>query len=286
MHFFYLDEAGCNGRDLENKEQPIFVSGSLIVSDAKWNSTNQAFNQIISDYFNGEIPENFELHSEQLFSPDGDGPFEGHNRERRNKLANNLLDLIEGSSHHTAYYAVDKTSLNSELPTDFRVKDYLDLSAPYLISFDYLLSVFEWYTKDRLGSSARAMIILDEKDEFEEEIRSLVRHRKYNVPNVRRLKWLVEFSYPISSHKNPMVQLSDLISFLTKKYLEIENGYREYYSQEVKNIYRDYYAKIEDRLVRKRILQYDSRIRAEEYYEFLNRIKSIPDRNWKNKEYV
>jgi hypothetical protein len=33
MHFFYLDETGDTGPDLENTEQPIFVLGGVTVSD-------------------------------------------------------------------------------------------------------------------------------------------------------------------------------------------------------------------------------------------------------------
>ncbi len=33
MHFYYLDEAGCTGEDLNNPEQPIFVLGGLNVRD-------------------------------------------------------------------------------------------------------------------------------------------------------------------------------------------------------------------------------------------------------------
>jgi hypothetical protein len=284
MHFFYIDEAGCNGRDLENPESPIFVLGSLIVSDEKWNTTNGKFSEIISEYFE-DVPENFELHAEQLLSPEGDGPFAGHDREKRNNLVNQLLELIIEKSHHTAYFAIDKNSLSDNLPLDLEIKDYLDFEAPYLISFDYLLSLFEWYTKDRLGKSARALIILDEKGEFESEIRQVVKYQKYDVPKSRRLKWIVEFSYPISSHSNPMVQLADLISYLVKKYLEIENGYRDEYLSEVKNIYRGFYSKIDERLIRRQIKRYDERVRAAGYYEFLHIIQSLPTRRWRTRDY-
>ena len=73
-----------------------------------------------------------------------------------------------------------------------------------------------------------------------------------------------------------MVQLADLISYMTKKYLEIENGYREEYSLDVKDIYRSFYTKIEQRLIRKTIVQYDTRVSAGNYYEILNSIKSDP----------
>ncbi len=127
MHFFYLDEAGCKGRDLGNDEQPIFVMGSVIISDEKWNSTNQSFNSIITNYFDGNIPDDFELHTEQLLSPEGDGPFHGHSRERRNSLVDLLLDLLIEKSHHTAYIGIDKQLLSNALPINCGIKDYLDL---------------------------------------------------------------------------------------------------------------------------------------------------------------
>lgn len=284
MHFFYFDESGCNGRDLDNPESPIFVLGCLIVSDEKWNSTNQAFTEAISDYF-GDVPDNFELHAEQLFSPNGDGFFEDHDRARRNNLAIQLLDLLREKSHHTAFFAIDKSRLRDNLPVDLDVREYLDFSAPYLISFDYMLNIAEWYPKARLGASARAMIILDEKDEFRDEIKSIVRTQKYGGPKVRRLTRVVEFSYPISSHSNPMVQLADLICYLIKKYLEIENGYRDYYPPDVKRIYRDFYSRIDDRLIRKIILQYDTRRIAASYYRFIGEISSRPTSRWKTREY-
>jgi hypothetical protein len=37
----------------------------------------------------------------------------------------------------------------------------------------------------------------------------------------------VEFAYPVDSSKNPMVKLSDLVTFCIRKFLEVENGYRD-----------------------------------------------------------
>jgi len=286
MHFFYLDEAGCTGRDLSNPEQPIFVLGALVISDEKWNSTKERFNRIVSRYFApSPVPADFELHTEELLSPHGDGPFLGHDRTRRNQFANQMLDLLANRSHHFAYFAIDKSDLVDSLPANLQVKDYVDFTAPYIVSFDYMLSLIEWYAKVKLGRSARAMLILDEKAEFEQDIRSVVRHQKYLVPQSRRLKWIVEFSYPINSHMNPMVQLADLVSFLTKKYLEIENGYRDSYDAHIKDVYRDFYKKIDDRLIRKGVVQTDTRVRAASYYELLNSIRSSPSRGWRNKVY-
>ena len=94
MHFYYLDEAGCTGRDLQCAEQPIFVLGGVSVRDEGWNQTQRDFADILTNYFGGATPDAFELHAEELLSPTGDGPFAGHDRERRNELAKNVLSLL------------------------------------------------------------------------------------------------------------------------------------------------------------------------------------------------
>jgi hypothetical protein len=88
------------------------------------------------------------------------------------------------------------------------------------------VTYIERYVGDRLGRSARGMIILDEKDMYRDQIDRLTHYRRYDVPNVRKLKRIVEFSYPIDSVRHPMIQLSDLVIFLVRKFLESDNGYR------------------------------------------------------------
>jgi hypothetical protein len=56
MHFFYLDETGDTGTDLENAEQPIFVLGGVTVSDKGWRKTTDAVQNVISEFFNGVGP--------------------------------------------------------------------------------------------------------------------------------------------------------------------------------------------------------------------------------------
>lgn len=275
MHFFYLDEAGCNGSDLTNPEQPVFVSGGIIVRDEGWNKTNEMFTKIIHNYFNKNVPKNFELHSNELFSPEGNGPFLGHSRERRNNLANNILDLIIERSHSTAYCAIEKSLLIKLDNSNLHPKNYFNTKIPYLLAYDYLISSFEKYTKESLGRSARGMIIIDIKDEFSKEIAEITNHCRYNVPNNQRVKWLTEFTYSVDSKKNPMIQCSDLICYITKKFLEIDKGYRNEYPSEVKNLYRDLYKKIHDRVIRKSVLEISGR-QFEIYNRYMNEAIIFP----------
>ena len=47
------------------------------------------------------------------------------------------------------------------------------------------------------------MIILDEKEMYRDQIDRLTHYRRYDVPNVRKLKRIVEFSYPIRLRSAP-----------------------------------------------------------------------------------
>ena len=284
MHFYYIDETGCNGRDLTQEQQPIFVLGGLILRDEGWNKTHIEFQKIISAYFENAVPEHFEFHTQDLFSNNGTGHFQGHSRARRNQLINNILDLVISRKHHYYYFGIDKTKLNAYDTAQVRDRDYVELKTPYLIAYDYLITAYEKYTKEKLGRSARAMVILDEKDTFIREIEAITRFRRFENAIGKRVKWIVEFSFPVDSEKNTMIQISDLLLYLTRKYLEIENGYKDDYSADVKNIFRDFYRKVNARLIYKRI-QTETGRNSDYYNNFIQDICSLPTARWNSKTY-
>lgn len=280
-----MDEAGCTGQNLRDQEQPIFVAGGLIVRDEGWNKTKEAFTRIISEYFAGNVPAGFELHSYELLSRNGAGVFAGHSRDRRLILVNKVLDLIGIRSHHSFYIAIDKVKLAGILGEELRTKAYLPRRSPYTIAYDYLISIAEWYTKEKLGRSARGMMIVDAKQDYPNDIGAVTQYRRVNAPTAQRVKWLTEFTYAVDSHKNPMVQISDLICFVTKKYLEVEAGYRGNWPAEAKSFYRDLYTKIHVRLVKKEALSEIGR-NADQYNNFLSTIAVYPARNFRQKNYA
>jgi len=279
MHFYYLDEAGCTGSDLANQEQPIFVLGGISVRDEGWNKTQESMATIIEEYFSSSISQNFELHADQLLSPNGDGPFSGHARDRRNNLAKNILGLLADRSHDVHLCAIDKAKLNScsccvAMPYDTRT--------PYHLAYDYLITYINWFVKHQLGRSARGMLIIDAKEQFHADIERITQVRRFSGPAAHRVKWIVEFSYPVDSQKNPMVQLSDLVVFCAKKFLEIENGYRESYSQDAKKFYAECYSLIHDRIRRKDLVDRQGRD-MDGMNGFLREIQSKPIGQWKRR---
>jgi hypothetical protein len=279
MHFYYLDEAGCTGSDLANQEQPILVLGGIIVRYEGWNATQETMSAIIREYFGNGIPPNFKLHTDQLLSPNGVGPLAGHARERRNNLAKSLLGLLADRSHDVHLFAIDKAKLNScacpvTIPYDTRT--------PFLLAYDYLITYINWFFKNKLGRSARGMLIIDEKEQFYDDIERITKARRFDGPATHRVKWIVEFSYPVDSQKNPMVQLSDLVVFCAKKFLEIDCGYRNNYPQDAKRFFAECYALIHDR-IRKIELVERQGSGMDAMNGYLIKIQSKPVGQWKKR---
>jgi hypothetical protein len=108
MHFFYVDESGDTGPNLDDVNQPIVVLGGISVRDEGWNSTQKALSEKLAAFFGGAVPANFELHAKDLLSPSGDGFFAGVGIEDRCALCLDLLSVLAERSHGVHYVAFDK----------------------------------------------------------------------------------------------------------------------------------------------------------------------------------
>jgi hypothetical protein len=214
-----------------------------------------------------------------LLAGDGDGPFSGHARDRRNNLAKNILGLLTARSHDVHLWAIDKAKLNS---CSCSVITPYDIKTPYHLAYDYLITYINWFVKTQLGRSARSMLIIDAKEQFHTDIERITQVRRFDGPVANRVKWIVEFSYPVDSIKNPMVQLSDLVVFCAKKFLEIDNGYRGAYSPSAKKFYAECYALIHNRIRKKDLVERQGR-GMDALNGFLREIQSKPVSHWKRR---
>jgi hypothetical protein len=244
MHFFYLDESGCGGANLADGQEPIFVLGGISITDEGWRTTMERFSRAFDDFFDGAQPAGAELHACDLINHTG--IFEGYDQEACNALAHRYLDIIAERLHSIHFVAIDKAEMAAALAA--APETFFDQTHPYLLGFNYLVSYIERYVREGLGQSARGIIIMDPIEQYHDQIDVITHYRRYEVVKARRLKWLVEFSYPVDSLRHPMIQVSDLVVFLVRKFLEMDNGYRPDWPPEARIFYASCYAKIIDRV--------------------------------------
>jgi hypothetical protein len=246
MHFFYLDETGDTGTNLQDAQQPIFVLGGITVNDKGWRKTTDAMQKIIFDFFDGEVPSGFELHANELNACQG--PFAGRTQDECNALVLKLLDLIIRLKHRTHLIGIDKKLLLENVKGGEH--GIIDCKAPYLLGFNYLVSYLERFMRDACGRTARGLIIIDQKDQYLEDLDKLTHYRRFDVVKARQVKRIVEFSHSIDSLRHPLVQLSDLMIYTTRKFLEYDNGYRPDWPPEARNFFASCYDRVQKRLWR------------------------------------
>jgi hypothetical protein len=237
MHFLYIDEAGSTGFDLTAVQQPVFVMAGLTVSDEKWRKTSQAIRDKLETYFAGTaILTDFELHACELLSPSGGGPFAGHDRERRNALAIDLLRLIAERGHYLFHVPIYKAKL---LATVAPSKNWgFNWHHPWQFGFSMQITMFEEFLRGpATGSTGTGLAIVDHEDESVEFVRMHTASRQADT-GWKQLKKVVEIGYSASSHANPLIQLTDLAAFTLKKYYELETAAADKWPQPAKEFFQ------------------------------------------------
>lgn len=277
MHFYYVDESGDTGANLADVHQPVVVLGGVSVRDEGWNQTQQALEAKLNTFFSNTIPPEFELHATDLLSPQGNGHFAGYTMAQRSALCMSILEILADRSHSVHYIALDKQKI-ANTPLGMAIE--FNPKRPYLLGFDYLVTFINWHVKEKLGRSARGMIILDRKDQFHEAIEKIMRERRFGGPAAHRVKWVVEFSYPVDSKKNPMIQLSDLVVYCVKRFIEIEHGYRPNWNEETKNFYATCYSRIRERLPKATLVERGGR-NLERLNAYLEATRIEPRTQWR-----
>lgn len=235
MHFLYIDEAGSTGADLTATQQPVFMMASLVVSDEKWRKTNEAVKSSLVRYFGCELAPDFELHACELLSPSGEGPFAGHDRNRRNSLAIELLKLIEARGHYVFHVPIYKFSLASA-PIQSKGWGFNWLH-PWQFAFSLQVTMFEEFLRGpSTGSTSSGLAIVDHEDECVEFVRQHTASRQTDR-GWKQLKKIVEIGYSASSHANPLIQLADLTAFTLKKYYELGTDASNTWPQDAKDFF-------------------------------------------------
>lgn len=219
MQILYADESGSTGTDYDNKEQPIFVLGGVVVDKDKWHEINDIFNQGKKKIL--PILEKEEIHTNEMFNSSKKSVFDKFDWKDNLISLENLVDLVTKLDIKFSYIAISKRQLKKELNDRFGGKIKID---PYIIAFSVLYVKF----MDNLEEeNKKGIIFLDEILTMPEQLKTMYPTMELNNRNI------IERAVFLKSEDTNFIQIADIFSFYTNKYLQITGNYKKY--SEIKN---------------------------------------------------
>jgi len=208
MYILYADESGKTGTDYENKKQPIFVLGGLIVEDNKWHEINQIFNQ--EKVKISPVLEYTEIHAVDLFNSSKKSIFDKFDWKKNLNIAEKLVDLILTLDVSFQYIAIDKRSFRKNLNSTYGNSLKID---PYIYAFGILYDRVSTYLSNQ---ESKGMIFLDDILTIPGQLRNI-------YPTLsRENNTIIENAMFLKSKDTNFIQIADIYSFYINKYLSIK----------------------------------------------------------------
>ncbi len=223
MYLMYADESGSTGTDFDNKQQPIFVLGSVLVPDNFWHDINFILDTrkpIIDSYF-----EKNEIHTNEIFNSKKDSYFGKNDWHINLKILEELVDLISSLPEIEFHYvAIDKQIYKENLKERYGHLVKID---PYIDAFSKL---YEAICSHMFTKKANSLIFLDKIIKFEKEILDI-------FPTINKCysDHIIEHPFFLDSSSSNYIQIADILSFYTNKYYSIKNGYQKYSEEKEKH---------------------------------------------------
>lgn len=214
MYILYADESGNTGTDYENKEQPIFVLGGLIVEDKKWHEINKIFNE--EKVKIASVLGYTEIHAVDLFNSSKKSIFDKFDWKENLNIAEKLVDLILTFDISFQYIAIDKKSFKRSLNASFGNSIKID---PYIYAFGLLYDKISNYLKNQKD---KGLIFLDDILTIPEQLRNI-----YPILS-KENSTIIENAMFLKSKDTNFIQIADIYSFYINKYLSIKSEYKKY----------------------------------------------------------
>src|SRR5215204_164860 len=154
VHLCYIDEAGSSGKNLADKQQPVFAMAGILVSDERWKKIEHESRAIVEKALGRAPPPGFEIHAGDLLAPNGKGPFAAWPHAQRQQLALELLRLIATRNHQVLLQIIHKPRMAAATPPTLPLVDWRD---PWEVGFASVLTQTEEFLRSgRTGRQARA----------------------------------------------------------------------------------------------------------------------------------
>jgi len=214
MYILYADESGNTGTDYDNKEQPIFVLGGLIIEDKKWHEINKIFNEEKIKI----CPElsYTEIHASEFFNSSKKSIFDKYDWKDNLMTVERLIDLILSLDISFQYIAIDKKSFKRSITDIFGSSIKID---PYIYAFGMLYDKISIYLNNQ---KSKGLIFLDDILTIPEQLQNI-----YPVLSKNNTA-IIENAMFLKSKDTNFIQIADIFAFYINKYICIKRNYKKY----------------------------------------------------------
>ncbi len=214
MYILYADESGNTGTDYDNKEQPIFVLGGLIIEDKKWHEINKIFNEEKIKI----CPElrYTEIHASEFFNSSKKSIFDKYDWKDNLMTVERLIDLILSLDISFQYIAIDKKSFKRSITDMFGNSIKID---PYIYAFGMLYDKISIYLNNQ---KSKGLIFLDDILTIPEQLQNIYPVLSKNNTTI------IENAMFLKSKDTNFIQIADIFAFYINKYICIKRNYKKY----------------------------------------------------------
>lgn len=214
MYILYADESGNTGTDYDNKEQPIFVLGGLIIEDKKWHEINTIFNEEKIKI----CPElsYTEIHASEFFNSSKKSIFDKYDWKDNLMTVERLIDLILSLDISFQYIAIDKKSFKRSITDMFGNSIKID---PYIYAFGMLYDKISIYLNNQ---KSKGLIFLDDILTIPEQLQNIYPVLSKNNTTI------IENAMFLKSKDTNFIQIADIFAFYINKYICIKRNYKKY----------------------------------------------------------
>lgn len=212
MKLFYLDDSGSSGLNLDDKEQPLFVLGGIVIDDSQWRKVEQEVQSLKDTYGIGEC----EIHALEIAN--GKGAFKDWSYDKKQEFITKCLQLIPKLGLTAIHFNVVKSNYKRYFERFSKAHQQMVKIPPYIIAYSYILQIAERYLQ---AQKANGILIADEQDTHLIANDTLKVLRAINEPEIKVFR-IVEKSFFTSSKDSNLLQLADIFVYYVKRYYEIE----------------------------------------------------------------
>lgn len=223
MHFFYVDESGNTGNNLDSHDQPIHWVVGLGVDVTRIQALEADLLALALRVFRtrARAPD-FELHGAAIFS--GRDDCRGLSANDRVDL---YRDIVRIAGQHEC--AVFVQGIHKQRHRERAAAKGYTPHHPHRLAFMYLLErIDEWLEGEQPepglfgpATPQYGLIVADEQKEVDREIVARFAYWKdagTEFSTGRELRWLIDTVHYVPSHDSWLIQLVDCLAYIRARY--------------------------------------------------------------------